>query len=213
MANIPIRGLSQFKKALNGGGARPNLFEIELPEGIPGDPQGLATWDGDTKLDSRFLCKAASLPASNSAAIDVPFRGRTFKVSGDRTFDPWVVTFINDQDFALRRVMEGWMQALNQYSDHSGLTNPVDYMRNATVFQLGRGPVTRESGTGSGGPADVLAAYRFVDIYPTQISAIDLSYDSSDTLEEFTVEFQVQFWYPISPAESGRAFSDNPPAG
>ena len=193
---IPFRGLSQFKKALNGGGARPNLFEVELPGPLPGDPQGLGSYDSEAELDFKFLCKTAQLPASNTAAIEVPFRGRQFKVSGDRTFDNWSVTIINDENFQLRRVMEGWMQAISQYSDHSGLTDPNEYMKNAKVFQLGRGEVTKETGTGSGGNSKILAQYRFVDIFPVNISAIELSYDSTDTIEEFTVDFSVQFWYP-----------------
>ena len=93
--------------------------------------------------------------------------------------------------------MEGWMQAIAQYSDHSGFTNPQDYMRNAKVYQLGRGKVAREQGAGTPGDAKILAQYRFVDIYPVNISAIDLSYDNTDTIEEFTVDFAVQFWYPV----------------
>lgn len=199
---IPFRSLSSFKKSLNGGGARPNLFEVELPGNIPGDPQQLVTWGTDQQLDFKFLCKSAALPASNIAPIEVPFRGRTFKVAGDRTFDTWTVTIINDEDFAIRRVMEGWMQSIGQYSDHSGFTNPIDYMINAKVYQLGRGTVTKETGSGTPGDANILAQYRFVDIFPTNISQIDLSYDTGDTIEEFTVEFQVQFWYPVSAGET-----------
>lgn len=197
--SIPFRSLSSFKKSLNGGGARANLFEVVLPGDIPGDPQGLGSWNNNTdvQLDSKFLCKTAALPASNVASIEVPFRGRQFKVAGDRTFDNWSVTIINDEDFAIRRVMEGWMQSIAQYSDHSGFTDPQDYMRNAKVYQLGRGDVTREQGAGTPGSANILAQYRFVDIYPVNISAIDLSYDNTDTIEEFTVDFAVQFWYPV----------------
>lgn len=194
---IPFRSLSSFKKSLNGGGARPNLFEVAFDFDMPRDPQRLGRWSQEEKLDFRFLCKSAALPASNIAPIEVPFRGRTFKVAGDRSFDSWTVTIINDENFAIRRAMEGWMQAVSQYSDHSGFTNPIDYMRNAKVYQLGRGNVKRETGAGTSGPANILAQYRFVDIFPTNISQIDLSYDTGDTIEEFTVEFQVQFWYPV----------------
>lgn len=202
-----IKGLSQFKKALNGGGARPNLFEVRIPN-MPEDPQGLGSWDGETKDDFTFLCKSAALPASNVGSIEVPFRGRTFKVAGDRTFDNWTITVINDENFNIRKAMEGWMQYIGQYSDHSGATDPNDYMRNATVLQLGRGVVNKETGTGSGGSAEVLAVYEFIDIFPVNVSAIDLSFDSTDTIEEFTVDFQVQFWYPDSADSIGRALSN-----
>lgn len=196
-----IKSLSKFKSALIGGGARPNLFEVKLPN----LPTGIKSVQGDVTgslYDSEnfsFLCKSAALPASNTNPIEIPFRGRTLKVAGDRTFDVWTVTVINDTDFKHRRAFETWMQNINQYSDHSGLTDPGSYMIDATVLQLGRGPVNKESGQGSGGNADVIAQYKFKDIFPTNISAIDLSYDSSDTIEEFTVEFQVQFWYPEKP--------------
>lgn len=211
-----LKSLSQFKSKLIGGGARPNLFEVTIPSLPPGI--SLNQGDGDGNYDAEkftFLCKAAALPASNIAPIDVPFRGRILKVAGDRTFDVWTVTIINDEDFMYRRVFEGWMQNLGQYSDHSGLTRPADYMTDATVVQLGRGSDNggssnfysgkspgKESGTGTGGGASVLAQYKFKDIFPTNVSQIDLSYDTSDTIEEFTVEFQVQFWYPELPGSS-----------
>lgn len=204
-----IKGLSQFKTKLEGGGARPNLFEVTIPS-FPGGiiPALGVQGDGDGKYDAEkfsFLCKAAALPASNIAPIEVPFRGRTFKVAGDRTFDTWTITIINDEDFQYRRAFEAWMQNIGQYSDHSGLVSPGGingnngYMTDATVVQLGRAPVRRETGSGTGGNAKVLAQYKFKDIFPTSISAIDLSYDTTDTIEEFTVEFQVNFWYPEKP--------------
>lgn len=202
-----IKSLSQFKKALQGGGARANLFEVRLDSNPPADPQFGTSWDSEAKSDFTFLCKAAQLPASNMGSIEVPFRGRTFKVAGDRTFDTWSVTIINDTNFIIRKVMEGWMQSMGQYSDHSGVEDPNDYMRNAKVLQLGRGKVNKESGTGSGGAATVHAVYQFVDIFPTAISAIDLSFDSSDTIEEYTVDFQIQFWYPESAGNLGKVVS------
>ena len=175
--------ISQFKGALIGGGARPNLFEVELttlPAGIE--------WNADS---FRYMCKAASLPASNVAAIDVPFRGRIFKVAGDRTFDTWSVTIINDEGFILRTAIEEWMNQISKLENNLGATQPQSYMTNAKVFQLGRGSKA-SSEKNEGEKNVVLREYEFVDIFPTNISAIDLSYESSDTIEEFTVEFQVQ---------------------
>ena len=203
MATIPTRGISQFKSKLVGGGARPNLFEVQVtfPDGISQGIQG----DGGGAFDAdnfRFLCKSAALPASNVAPIDVPFRGRILKVAGDRTFDTWTVTVINDENFNHRRAFESWMQNVAQYGDHSGLTDPTSYMGQAVVYQLGRN-ASQVQGTGTAGQdSRILAQYRFVDIFPTNISAIDLSYDTSDTIEEFTVELQVQYFYPEA-ASSG----------
>ena len=200
-----LKGLSQFKSKLIGGGARPNLFEVTIPSFPGGVNLGIQGDGGTGAFDAEnftFLCKAAALPASVIAPIDVPFRGRILKVAGDRTFDSWTVTIINDENFSHRRAFEAWMQNINQYSDHSGLTEPNSYMTDAQVVQLGRALVGRETGTGTGGNANVLAQYKFKDIFPTNISQIDLSYDTSDTIEEFTVEFQVQFWYPETPGSN-----------
>ena len=175
--------LSQFKSNLLGGGARPNLFEVELttlPAGIQ--------WEAEK---FRYMCKAAALPASNIAQIDVPFRGRIFKVAGDRTLDVWQITVINDEDFKIRTAFEGWMDLISKLDNNMGATNPSAYMTNATVFQLGRGS-QKESRDNTGSSNAVLKEYEFIDIFPTAISAIDLSYDTSDAIEEFTVDFQVQ---------------------
>jgi hypothetical protein len=187
-----LRTITGFKSALKGGGARPNLFEVT----IPSFPAGIG-WDD---IEFNFMCKAAALPASNMAPIEIPFRGRILKVAGDRTFDTWTVTIINDEDFVLRTAFEKWMNLMSKLDNNTGATDPGAYMRNATVNQLGRGAdVGRFSQNNNGGTfaeatAEPLRSYRFYDIFPTNVSAIDLSYDTSDTIEEFTVEFQVQYW-------------------
>jgi|TARA_B100000925_G_scaffold59479_1_gene39689 hypothetical protein len=178
------RTISDFKSRLVGGGARPNLFEVRMTD----LPDFVDDWPSET---FQFMCKAAALPASNIAPIDVPFRGRIFKVAGDRTIDTWTITIINDEDFRIRNAMEAWMDGIAKLSNNLGATNPSAYMRNATVFQLGRGANPRSTDA-DGDRNAVLAEYEFIDMFPTNISQIDLSYDSSDTIEEFTVEFQVQ---------------------
>ncbi len=175
--------ISQFKSALIGGGARPNLFEVELTT----LPAGLS-WEADT---FRYMAKAASLPASTVANIDVPFRGRIFKVAGDRTIEPWTVTIINDENFRIRNAMEQWVDLIAKLDTNLGATDPSAYMTNAKVYQLGRGSAP-SSQTNAGDANAVLKEYEFIDIFPTSVSAIDLSYDSTDTIEEFTVDFQVQ---------------------
>ena len=96
------RTLSQFKAKLAGGAARANLFEVSIPT-FPSSIQG-AWGPGDDAENGifKFLCKSATLPASNVGSIDIPFRGRILKVAGDRTFDDWTVSVINDEDFKLR---------------------------------------------------------------------------------------------------------------
>ena len=177
------KSISQFKSALIGGGARPNLFEVELttlPTGI--------SWNAE---NFRFMAKAAALPAQNIAQIDVPFRGRIFKVAGDRTIDTWTVTIINDESFELRNAFEQWTEVIAKLDNNLGATDPSAYMTNAKVFQLGRGK-EKSSKNSEGTSNAVLKEYEFIDIFPTTVSEIALSYDTGDTIEEFDVEFQVQ---------------------
>ena len=179
------KNISQFKSQLIGGGARPNLFEVELTT-LP--PNVVSNWDADI---FQFMCKAASLPAQNIANIDIPFRGRIFKVAGDRTIDTWTITVINDEDFRFRNAFENWTQQIANLDDNMGTTDPSAYMVDAKVYQLGRGS-EKSSQNNSGTENVVLKEYEFQNIFPTNVSAIDLSYDTGDTIEEFTVEFQVQ---------------------
>jgi|TARA_R110001583_G_C5622881_1_gene406401 hypothetical protein len=187
----PLRTISDFKSRLSGGGARPNLFEVELAF-----PDAVAI-DNDVLQKARFLVKAAALPASTIAPIDVPFRGRILKIAGDRTFETWTITVINDTDFSLRSAFEKWMNTINKMSDATGVVDPEAYQKDATVKQLDR-------------DGSVLRSYKFWDIFPTNISTIDLSYETTDTLEEFTVELQVQWWEAYrgtSPAAGGENIS------
>ena len=198
--------LSNFKSRLEGGGARPNLFEVTLPAfpGAAEDFWGEGEDESNTKFS--FLCKAAQLPASTVASVPVAFRGRELKVAGERTFDPWTVTVINDENFALRTAFEQWMNKLSKLNDATGVTNPGSYMVNANVKQLGRG-FQAESESNTGSNTSVLRTYEFYDIWPSNVSAIDLSYDTTNTVEEFQVEFQVQY-FSIGEAEEDASSDD-----
>jgi len=194
-----LRTISNFKSNMIGGGARPNLFEVAIPALPSAATAAGANWGsaaGEEQETFNFLCKAAQLPASSVASIDVPFRGRIFKVAGDRTVENWTVTIINDENFLIRTAMEYWMNGIAKLDNNTGATNPQSYMTNAYVSQLGRGgPSGRNSESndpGAGGASiQPLRVYTFFDIFPISIGSIDLSYDSSDTIEEYTVEFAV----------------------
>ena len=183
-----LRTLNDFKNRISGGGARPNLFECEL--NFPD-----AALDGGTLNDisdkTRFLVKAAQLPASTINVIDIPFRGRNLKIAGDRTFDPWTITVINDIDFTVRNAFERWMNYMNKHEDNSGELDPGLYQKDMKVYQLGKAGMNDMATNGN---MQVLKAYQFYGTFPTSISAIDLSYDQADTIEEFTVDLQVQWW-------------------
>ena len=169
---MAILGVDDFKSKLRGGGARPNLFKATI--NFPGYA------GGDVELTS-FLCKAAQLPASVMGTFDVQFRGRQLKMAGDRTFEPWTVTIINDTDFAIRNAMERWMNGINAHQANTGLSNPVDYQADLIVEQLDRDGST-------------LKTYNFRGCFPTNVAAIDVNYETVDQIEDFTVQFEVQYW-------------------
>ena len=209
-----LRTLSKFQSKLQGGGARPNLFEVSIPD-LPDAAKNStpkATWGSDEQENFSIMCKAAQLPASTIASIDVPFRGRTLKVAGDRTIENWNITIINDEDFAIRNAMEAWMNAIAKLSNNTGAVNPSSYMTDAYVYQLGRGYSSgrfskANSGTDDGETITPLKSFKFLDIFPVSVSAIDLSCDSGDTIEEFTVEFAVQSFESLSDDATGVALN------
>ena len=207
-----LKTISQFKSALQGGGARPNLFEVNMVTWPGSDRMG--KFNASAQEEFQFLCKAAALPSSNITPIEVPFRGRTLKVAGDRTFDVWTITVINDENFRIRKKFEAWMNGISKLSDASGATNPTSYMGNAVVHQLGKGAnkgkhstTNSKGGDGSAGTTGVkpLRTYMFRDVFPTEVSEIALSYDNTDQIEEFTVTFQVQYWTAGTDTQTGTA--------
>lgn len=173
----PKRKITDFKSKLSGGGARSNLFEVVLsfPDAAPADANVLDK--------SRFLVKSVAMPASTVTPLPVAFRGRTLNVAGDRTFETWTITIINDTDFIIRSAFENWMNTINRVSDNTGVTDPALYQADAFVYQLDRDGST-------------LRAYHFYDLFPTNMSSIPLSYDT-ESIQEFTVEMQVLWWEAI----------------
>jgi len=169
---MAILGVDDMKAKLVGGGARPNLFKVTMafPSYVT----------ANVELAS-YMCKATSMPASTIAPIEVPFRGRQLKIAGDRTFDPWSVTVINDTDFNVRNSFEEWMNGINQHENNTGLTQPSSYMADMIVEQLDKDGTTKKT-------------YNIRGVFPTNLGAIELSYETGDTIEEFEVEMQIQYW-------------------
>ncbi len=158
-------------------GVRPNMFQVDsqFPEQVGAD-QELVT----------FMCKSAALPASNVGVIEVPFRGRSVKIAGDRTFDNWSATFINDKDMKARSYFEAWLRDINTHqANTANVIDPTAYGRSVVVRQLEKD----ENSNGS-----ELRSYKLWYAFPTSSSAIDLAYDSNDQIEEFSVEFQYSYW-------------------
>lgn len=174
--------INEFKSQLVGGGARPSLFQVQITNPI----NGVA----DFKVP--FMVKAAAIPASTVGTIPVPYFGRTIKMAGDRTFDDWTVTVINDEDFAIRNAMESWSNALNSHVSNTRAT-PNEYKAQAQITQFGK------DGT-------LLRQYTFEGIHPIQISEITMAWDQTDAIQEFTVTFQYDLWR-ISGGVTGNSVS------
>lgn len=173
-----MAGIDSFKGKLVGGGARPNLFKVLV--NFPGSV------NGNNELAS-FMIKGASLPASVITPIEVPYRGRKLKIAGDRTFEPWTITVLNDTGMEIRRAFEQWMNLINAHQEnvsaYQSNVGSLEYMTDMTVIQLDRSG--NEVGT---------HAYNIIGAFPTNISAIDLNFETNDSIEEFTVELTYQYW-------------------
>lgn len=211
MPTFNSRSIDAFKAKLKGGGARSNLFEVGFGSG-DSDQLGLPSGEffsqvtGGNAFDEGdlMLIKSAGLPASTISEIPVPFRGRTLKIAGDRVFDVWTITVINDTDFKWRAFFERWMNLITKVSDGSGTIAPADYMTDMTVAQLTRGPTVSPDQVNNQN-IDVLRRYVVHGAFPTNVSQIDLSYNNENEIEEFTVDLQIQWWEAVNGNNNGPA--------
>jgi hypothetical protein len=164
--------ISQFKGLLGAGGARPNQFRVILSF-----PQLVGANIGEASL----LVTGAALPASNVNPTLLQYRGREVKLAGERVFDPWTITIVNDTEFKLRRPFERWMNLMNNLVTNRGETRPSSYQTEITVTHLDRNDVP-------------LQTYILADAFPINMSEIALQYGQNDVVEEFTVTFQYQHY-------------------
>jgi hypothetical protein len=171
-----------------GGGARANQFFVSLTFPSYVSAGGLASAKG------QFVCKGAQLPASSIDNTPVNFRGRQVNFAGERTFAPWTVTVLNDNDFLIRNSMEAWMNGINSNVNNTGLINPAQYQVDMEVFQLDRN-------------GNQIKAYKFVDAFPVEVSTIELNFDSNNQIEEFTTTFQYNYWTSTSSTSTGSLIS------
>jgi hypothetical protein len=171
--------INDIRSQLTYGGARQNLFQVNI--------QNLGNGSADFKVP--FMVQAAQLPASTITPINVPYFGRQLKLAGDRTFQPWTVTIINDEDFLIRNAMEEWSNKINRLQRNVREINK--YKSQAQVTQFGK------DGT-------KLRIYEFNGIFPTEISSIDLGWDSDNAYETFQVTFEYDYW-TVSGGVTGNA--------
>ena len=162
--------IDEFKANLIGGGARANQFRVTF-----NTPGAIAT--GLDVRKASFLIKAAALPGQTIGEIAIPFRGRNLYIAGDREFEVWETTVINDTDFNVRNAMERWLNAINDLATNTGLSNVADYTADLTVEQLDRDDT-------------VLKSYILRNCMPQGTGAIELSYETTNAIEEFSVSWR-----------------------
>lgn len=183
--------INTFKNKVTTG-VRPNLFKVRFS--FPNTNIGV-----DTDEDFTFLCKSAALPSSTMGTIEVPFRGRNLKIPGDRTFDAWTVTFINDPNFKIRSSFERWINFVNKLDSNTGNLDPSAVFKDISVDQLSK---TGSTTAGADSDLSVIRSYKLIGAWPSSVSQITLGYDQNDQIEEFDVEFQYQY-FEITGGSSG----------
>jgi hypothetical protein len=168
--------IDDFRAFLTQGGARPTQFRVNLsfPDAIGVEHTGAGT-------SGVFMCNATSLPASTIAPIEVPYRGRNVKLAGERQFQNWQVRILNDSNFLIRKALESWSSRILAHSTTNGVVIPILYAVDMEVVQLDRNDLE-------------LRKYKFHNCWPTNISDIALDFGQVTQIEEFTVEFSVDYW-------------------
>jgi len=184
-----MANLSLFKEKI-GYGIRPNLFMVSVAD-LGSSISGIAASTDVKGTDPKFtfLCRSAGIPAASIGTVEVPFRGRVIKLPGDRTFESWTVTIMADENMSVRSFFEKWMDHLNKHDSGAGYT--TNFAATLRVEQLARGTST---GSNTADPHKVIKEYTFKNAFPTNVSQIDLSYDNNNTIAEYTVEFQYDWW-------------------
>ena len=168
--------IDTFKANLAGGGARANQFRV-----IFNRPPTLA--GGLSIVRSSFLVRTGQLPGSSVGEVVVPFRGRNLYLAGDREYETWTTTVLNDTDFMIRNAMEDWNNGMNDYQLGTGLTNVADYTADLIVEQLDRDDT-------------VIKSYILRNCFPQAISAIDLSFDTTTEVETFDITWRYTHFSP-----------------
>ena len=171
--------ISQFKSKMSNGGARNNQFKCIITFPQAAGNVGVA---GDA---SQFLCKGAQIPAFDVGQIEVMYRGRPVNFAGERTFQPWTISVYNDTDFVLRSAFEGWINGIADSGTTNGASQPLTYQTELEVHQMDRND-------------NVLRKYRFIDAFPTNVGAINLSWDQNNAIQEYDVTFAYNYYSNIA---------------
>ena len=170
--------INDIRSQLTGGGARSNLFQVEIPLPAIAGPDAAAA---SQKLT--FTCRASNLPGATLTPVPVTYFGREIKLAGNRTFEDWQVTIINDEDFLVYDALNGWMNSINSHEGNIRTSgpNPLSYQASADVVHFGK-------------QGDEIKRIKLVNLWPLNVAQIPLSWDQTDSLEEFEVTWAFDYW-------------------
>jgi len=177
--------INDLRANLNFGGARPTLFTVQLTL-----PSGVNNAAAARKFT--ISCEATELPSDNVGVIGVPYFGRVIKYAGDRTFNPWSVTLVNDEDFLVRDSLESWSSLMN-----TRVSNLRDAPSSSAEFYKSSAEITQYGRTG-----DVLRKYTVQGLWPREIEAIQLNWGEQDQIEKYRVTFEFD-WFDVD-GKTGR---------
>ena len=155
--------VNDFNNQYTGDYARPNLFEVNI-----------------AGIDSKMFVKAASLPATTVGLVEVPYQNRKLKVPGDRTFADWTATVIQDEEYKMRNQLLEWQKQILGFSEFKTTIGPGDAHSQITIQPYDR------DGEKAGHVANVYG-------WPSEIGSVDLSWESADAIQEYTVTFSVSW--------------------
>jgi hypothetical protein len=166
--------VNDIKAELTYGGARPTLFRVQITNPV----------DSSADVKVPFMVQATQLPPSRIGKIEVPYFGRKIPLAGDRVFDDWVVSVINDEDFPIRDALETWSNKINAHR-----RNIRDFATSSPLAYKSTGLVTQFAKTG-----EELRTYKFSGIFPLEIGPIEMAWDAQDQIEVFQTTFAIDWW-------------------
>lgn len=176
--------VQEFRAALNLDGARPNLFRINMAFPLSLTALGGVNI-GAAQQQLSFMARATQLPGDSIGMVPMYYFGREFKFAGNKTFPEWTVTVVNDEDFQIRSAFETWI---------SGMNSHVGNLRSGTMIKGDGGYQQDAYVTQYGKRGDEIKTYKFVGLFPIDVSPIELDYGANDSIEEFAVTFAYQWW-------------------
>ena len=182
--------VSEFKSNLKGGGARPSLFTVDIDSALT--QLGISP-----PASSRFLIKGASIPTSTIGTYDVFYHGKAIHVAGDRTYETWDTTIINDEDYGIRISLEKWMDLVADHKLNTRRGDTFNSSEGETASYKKSIKVTQFSKSG-----EHLHHYHFLGAFPTTLSAIPLDWGTASEIEEYTVTWTYDRWMPGTKAHA-----------